>query len=172
MGLINITNSVHEDLKLAESVYSKYGFYLSKLKPAKESLAYAACSFQLNEKKIAFRVSKITPTKPGQFVSIWKRNGAGLTVPFDASDEFDFLIISSRVGDNWGQFIFPKSELIRNGVISKSAGGGKRGIRVYTPWDKLLNRQAEKTQSWQIRYFLALNQLDIDLHEKLNRYLL
>lgn len=93
-------------------------------------------------------------------MSIWKRSAEGLTVPYDSADDFDFLIISSRTGDNWGQFIFPKFALVNNGIISKLGNGGKRGIRVYVPWDRMLNKQAEKTRTWQINYFQAFNQID------------
>lgn len=29
-------------------------------------------------------------------------------------------------------------------------------MRVYPPWDKAINRQAQKTQKWQIDYFLEI----------------
>ena len=157
------------DLELArELVYDQLGFKLTNLEFAKESLEYGACSFQLNQKKIEYRPAKRTPTNPGQFESIWKRSAEGLTVPFDSSDDFDFLVISSRTGDDWGQFIFPKAVLVNYGVVSKSGLGGKRGIRVYAPWDMELNKQAEKTQSWQCKCFLTLNQLTPNLSMALN----
>jgi hypothetical protein len=34
--------------------------------------------------------------------------------------------------------------------------GGKRAIRVYPPWDKAESRQAEKTQKWQLEYFVEI----------------
>lgn len=90
---MRIINTAKSDFELAkELIYDQFGFKLINLKLAKESLEYAACSFQLNEKKIEYRASKITPTKPRQFVSIWKRNAERLTVPYDSSDDFDFLV--------------------------------------------------------------------------------
>jgi hypothetical protein len=77
-------------------VYDKCGFDLTNLKQNVESKEYGACSFNLNEKTIQQRVSKITPTKTGQFVTIWKRNKNAITEPFDISDDFDFVIITSR----------------------------------------------------------------------------
>ena len=47
-------------------------------------------------KKIQHRVSKITPTKNGQFVTLWKRNQNGITEPFDINDEIDFIIITVK----------------------------------------------------------------------------
>ncbi|HLO52782.1 MAG TPA: MepB family protein [Saprospiraceae bacterium] len=135
-----------------------------------ESKEYGACTFELNGKKIEQRISKITPTKTGQFVTIWKRNKEGITEPFDISDDFDFIIITSKSGDNFGQFIFPKSVLADKGIITRNGKIGKRGIRVYPPWDFATNKQALKTQSWQTKYFLTIkndSSNDFDLAKKL-----
>lgn len=164
-------NSIHSDLKaVKELVYDKCGFDLTDLKQNLESVEYGACSFGLNGKTIQHRVSKITPTKTGQFVTIWKRNKDGKTEPFDILDDIDFIIITSKSGDNFGQFIFPKSVLADNGIITKNGKEGKRGIRVYPPWDITTNKQAIKTQSWQTKYFLTIkkdNSTDLDLTKKL-----
>lgn len=40
--------------------------------------------------------------------------------------------------------------------MSKNGEGGKRAIRVYPPWDKTINQQAQKTQKWQLEYFLGI----------------
>lgn len=45
------------------------------------------------------------------------------------------------------------SVLVDKGIITGKNKEGKRGIRVYPPWDKPNNKQAIKNQSWQIRYF-------------------
>ena len=58
------------------------------------------------------------------------------------------------------------------GIISKNGENGKRGIRVYPPWDIVTNKQAEKTQSWQHKYFVAIsndNSNDFYLIKKLIR---
>jgi hypothetical protein len=160
-----VINSFHKDLKIVkELVYDKCGFELKDLKINAESVEYGACSFTLNGKVIQHRVSKITPTKTGQFVTIWKRNKEGITEPFDISDDLDFIIITSKSGGNFGQFIFPKSVLAEKGIISKIGKEGKRGIRVYPPWDVVTNKQAEKTQNWQIKYFFTIkNEHSTDL---------
>ena len=41
-------------------------------------------------------------------------------------------------------------------VFSTKGMGGKRAIRVYPPWESNLNRQAQKTQEWQTKYFLDM----------------
>ncbi len=147
---------MHNDLQIIkERVYDKLNFEFKNLKPHSEGVEYGACSFELNRLKIEHRVSKITPTKTGQFVTIWKRNEQGITAPFDISDDIDFIIITAKRDDNIGQFVFPKSLLADKGIISQSGKDGKRGIRIYPPWDEVRNKQAEKTQNWQINYFFT-----------------
>ncbi|WP_423147072.1 MepB family protein [Rubrolithibacter danxiaensis] len=165
-------NSLYSDLKVVkELVYDKCGFGLSNLTLNSESVEYGACSFELDGQKIEHRVSKITPAKTGQFVSIWKRNKKGVTEPFDVSDNIDFIAITSKSGDTIGQFIFPKSVLADKGIISQNGKGGKRGIRVYPSWDVTANRQAEKTQIWQTAYFLIIK-CDTSVHLDLARKIL
>jgi hypothetical protein len=65
---------------------------------------------------------------------------------------------------NVGVFIFSKATLLKQGVLSHQSIGGKRGIRIYPPWDLTSNKQAHKTQAWQIDYFVELsNEGEIDL---------
>lgn len=143
--------------QIKELVYDKCGFILTNYKANTESAEYEACSFNLNENKIIFRSSKITPLKTGQFVAIWKRNANGTTEPLDVLDDFDFLIITTKTNNNFGQFIFPKSVLVNKGIITHNNKTGKRGIRVYPPWDKTENKQSVKTQNWQIKFFISMN---------------
>jgi hypothetical protein len=103
---------------------------------------------------IRFRVAKITPTKVGQFVTLWQRIGDGSTQPYGVSDPVDLFVISTRKGNNFGQFVFPKHVLLHQNIVSNKGEGGKRAIRVYPPWDKPTSHQAQKTQKWQSEYFL------------------
>lgn len=139
-----------------ELVYDKWGFELTNLKLNSESAEYGACTFELDGQKMVHRVSKITPKKAGQFVTIWKRNSHGVTEPFDSTDDFDYIAITAKSGDNIGQFIFPKAVLADKGIITQNGKGGKRGIRVYPKWDTVTNKQAEKTQNWQTNYFITI----------------
>ncbi len=164
-------NSFHNDLKVVkELVYDQCGFHLTNFQLHSESVEYGACSFELDGRTIQHRVSKITPTKTGQFVTIWKRNKRGITEPFNILDNIDFIIITSKSGDNFGQFIFPKSVLADNGIITRNGKEGKRGIRVYPPWDIPTNKQSEKTQHWQTNYFVTIkndSQTDLSLAKEL-----
>ena len=149
--------TIHNDLLLAkEHLYDKFGFECSLLEKAKESADYGAYSFTLNQKSILFRTAKITPTKIGQFVTLWKRIDKGPIQPYYFTDPIDLIVISVRKENRVGQFVFPKSVLCEKGIISTSNKEGKRAIRVYPPWDKAINKQAQKTQQWQLDYFLEI----------------
>lgn len=157
---------LHNDFLISKTlVYDKCGWICSVPIIEKESTEYGACSFKINELSIKFRVSKTTPTKIGQFVTVWKRSIKGKIEPFDISDDIDFVIISSRKDTNFGQFIFPKSILLEKGIISTNDIEGKRGFRVYLPWDNPINKQAQNTQKWQLDYFLEIlndDELNLD----------
>ena len=166
------SESFESDLQFAEkSVYNKCCFQLQNLVWNSESANYGACFFELNNYKIQYRVANITPTKIGQFVAIWKRNNQGITAPFDVLDSLDFLIISVRDSENFGQFIFPKSVLVSKGIVSQNAKGGKRGIRVYAPWDKPTSKQAIQTQAWQVPFFVEIKENSLIDLEKIKRIL-
>lgn len=145
-----------KDLQDAQiRIYVPCGLSLQHFIPEAESQEYSACSFTLNGHRIQFRSSKITPTKIGQFVTFWKRFGSGPIMPVDAADTFDFLIVNVRTINQFGQFIFPKEVLLTQGYISKNGIGGKRAMRVYPSWDKPDSKQAIKTQTWQLQYFIV-----------------
>jgi hypothetical protein len=157
-ALITI-KTVHNDFYISKRLlYDQCGFELTEPIAESESSEYGACHFKLNGHEIKFRVSKITPTKTGQFVTIWKRDEQGVTRPFSETDELDFFIICSRSNENFGVFMFPKALLVEKGIITGKGKEGKRGIRVYPPWDKPTSKQAEKTQGWQTRYFFSIHQ--------------
>jgi hypothetical protein len=72
--------TIHDDFYVAKSLlYDKCGFNLTEPTAETESSEYGACHFKLNGNEIQFRVSKITPAKTGQFVTIWKRDEHGVT---------------------------------------------------------------------------------------------
>ncbi len=162
---------IHPDLLLAkELVYDKCSLAFSNLNAEIESAEYGAFTFRINHFSVKFRVAKTTPTKTGQFVTIWKRIANGSIAPFDYSDELNIIIICAKNNLNFGQFIFPKSVLLEKGIISDHNKEGKRGMRVYPPWDKVANKQAEKTQKWQLDYFLEIpmdKTIDLTRAEKL-----
>jgi hypothetical protein len=67
-------------------------------------------------------------------------------------------------------FIFPKSIAIEKGIVTNGNKEGKRAIRVYPPWDVTTSKQAQKTQKWQLDYFLKIWQdqtMDLNLAKTL-----
>jgi hypothetical protein len=147
-------NSILIDTK--NSLYDKCSFELSNIEIEKESSEYAAHRFEINNLKILFRQAKITPTKVGQFVTLWKRaKDKDPIEPFEITDTINLFVINVKTEKRFGQFVFPKSVLIEKGIVSDKKEG-KRAIRVYPPWDKTENKQAQKTQKWQLDYFLEI----------------
>lgn len=139
-----------------KQVFDKCGFELNNFVLEKESNEYGACQFELNENKIIFRVGKITPTKTGQFVTLWKRIGKGPIQPFDITDAIAFFVISTKTENRLSQFVFSKALLLQQGVLTSDLKEGKRAIRLYPPWDKPDSKQAQKTQKWQLDSFLEI----------------
>ena len=152
---------IHNDLlSLQKLVFDKYGFEYTTPLMEEESKEYGAYLFELNSLAVRFRVSKITATKVGQFVTLWKRNKNGPIEPFDIGDALDLVIISTRTSTHFGHFVFPKAVLSEQGIITVNGKEGKRAMRVYPPWDITTNKQAQKTQKWQLNYFIDLSNID------------
>ncbi len=146
----------HNFLIAKKIIYDKCSFNYTYPKLEEENIKYGANTFNLNNLFVKARTAKITPTKTGQFVTLWKRSKKGNTEPHDVLDPFDIFVINLQKDNLFGQFIFPKSALCKYGIISNGENKGKRGIRVYPPWDKTTSIQAKKTQKWQLNYFLEI----------------
>ncbi|MGW6024782.1 MepB family protein [Streptomyces sp. NPDC055099] len=152
------STAAHKDLAAAKAlVYDPCGFTCSLPVPEVESAEYAAHEFTLDGRPVRFRAAKTTPTKVGQFVTVWKRSKAGPIAPFDAADPVDLFVVSTREHGHFGQFVFPKDALRVRGVVSEDGAGGKRAFRVYPPWVVTTNRQAGRAQAWQADFFLRLH---------------
>jgi len=152
-------DELNENLTTVKTkVYDKLSLDISHLKNELEGREYDACQFVLNGSKIICRSSKTTPKKVGQFVTFWRRDGNGITEPFDEQDDIDFYVINSKSEGRMGQFVFPKSALRTHGILTSKGKGGKRGFRVYPAWDEAQNKQAQKTQSWQLKYFYEIGE--------------
>lgn len=163
------TNKIFSEIQLLNnSIFKVCGQPLENLETEKESQEYFAHNFELNTRKVTFRMAKITPTKTGQFVTIWKRNENGITVPHNVDDGFEFYLIATRQAERFGVFIFNKTILSENRILTSKKGEGKRGIRVYPNWSVTANKQAQKTQNWQTKYFVEIwNETDINKAKKL-----
>ncbi|MFC5470910.1 MepB family protein [Cohnella suwonensis] len=151
------SDTIHSDLLTTKDlVYNTCRFDCSQPLLEAQNAEYGAYVFNLNALAIRFRVAKITPTKVGQFVTLWEKKEDGPIQPYDVSDPVDFFVISTRKGSKFGQFIFPKAVLCDQDIVSNKGRGGKRAIRIYPPWDNPTSRQAQKTQIWQLKYFLEI----------------
>lgn len=145
--------------KLQELLFSPLGLIISNLHQEPECEDYFGFNFQLNHFQIKFRKAKVTPTKTGQFVTLWKRNTISKeTEPFTSEDSSDFYLILTETPENFGFFLFTKDILIKNQILSTDFKEGKRGFRVYPDWDIPQNKQATKTQNWQTQFFIDCSQ--------------
>lgn len=148
----------HEDFLAAKKlVYEPNGLICQNISIQAESQEYSALDFEINNIRIKFRVAKITPTKIGQFVTLWKRDHYGITVPYDLADQVDLFVISVRDSNHFGHFVFPKNILHKHGYVSSQNMGGKRAMRVYPPWVVANNPQAIKTQAWQLAHYFEIS---------------
>ena len=151
-----VSEDIPKDLILIQEIlFDTCNFKITQPILETESSEYGACTFSLNDLSVLFRIAKITPTKTGQFVTLWKRINQGPIQPFDSADPIDLFIISARKENSLGLFIFPKSVLISKEIISDKIEG-KRAIRIYPPWDITTSKQAQKTQKWQLDYFIEI----------------
>ena len=174
MSLVTIDQctKIHPSLaSIFEKIYAPNLLVMTNLITEPESAEYYACTFTLNDMHIKFRVAHVTPTKVGQFVTLWKRDATGGPIkPFDLADAIDFVVITVQSGNNHGQFIFSKMVLFDKGIFSKDGKGGKRAFRIYPSWNIADNAQAKKSQAWQLNYFLLTpldGQIDMSRVKKL-----
>lgn len=162
---------MNTDLKIVkDAVYDKCNFNFTDLTINVESKEYEACQFKLNGMVMLCRNSKITPKKVGQFVTFWKRNEENIIEPYNYLDNINFYIVNVRKENKLGQFVFPKNLLIKQGILSSEAKDGKRGFRIYPSWDIVKNKQAERTQKWQMKFFYIVNN-DIDFNHVKKLYI-
>lgn len=155
--------------QIYKQIYQACRLEVSSLVTEPEGAAYEACRFQLNGLSVISRAAKITPKKEGQFVTFWKRNNEGITKPFHEIDDFDCYVINVAKDNRLGQFVIPKTILIDKGIVKTFKKDGKRGFRVYPPWDMPSNVQALKSQKWQLEYFYQIDD-DPDFDKVLELY--
>jgi hypothetical protein len=144
-------------LAVKERVYDPGGFVCSGLSAEAEGAAYGAHAFALDGLAVRARVAKLTPTKSGLFVTVWKRLGDGSIQPFDQGDGIDVLVVTAREGAHFGHFAFPAEVLYRQGVFASAAGAGKRAFRMYPPLSVTSSAQAARTATWQRPHFLPMD---------------
>ncbi|APA68535.1 MepB family protein [Janthinobacterium sp. 1_2014MBL_MicDiv] len=124
--------------------------------PEAESADYGAGRAELHGLRLVLRIARTTPTKIGQFFTVWKRPHPGAAIaPLDDGDAVDAVIVAVADGGRHGYFIFSRAVLLERGVMSRAGMGGKRALRVYAPWCVPASSQAQRTQRWQGACFVA-----------------
>lgn len=148
--------------------YDVCGFKVTNFIVENEGVEYYAHFYCLENKNIRFRIAKKTPTKTGWFVVMWKRKD-NVIVPYDYVDQVDFFVINVVNQSKIGQFVFPQSVLLERGVFSIDSKGGKRAMRVYSPWDGTQSVQATRTKKWQEQYFVDMSFKNAETIERIKK---
>ena len=167
--MLTTENSNNQINEIINQVYKKCSLIISNFKIETESKEYNACQFNLNDLQIICRSSKITPKKVGQFVTFWKREINQPIAPFDENDTFDFFVVNIENKKQLGQFVFPKSLLVKKGIISTANKKGKLAFRVYPAWNVTESKQAIASQKWQLNCFYEITE-NMDLKRVIDLY--
>ncbi|PJZ24882.1 MepB protein [Leptospira hartskeerlii] len=158
----SILNTLPPNLVEVNSLFSENcNIKIKDYQIEKESSDYNAALFNLDKKQVIFRLAKITPKKIGMFVTLWKRNRKGITSPFHKGDNIDLVIVEVRKANQIGHFVFSQAILIEKGIITSNKEG-KRGFRIYPPWELPSNNQAAASQLWQSHYFFERSKVNRD----------
>lgn len=155
-------------LKQQSKLLKALDIELLNLRP-EEGDEYFAHRYELSRKQVAFRIAKKTPKKAGLFVTTWKRNPNNKIEPYSDNDNLDFISIGIVESSKIGLFVFPKTALIRNKILSSIKHKGKLGFRVYTPSDEPSSLQAIKTQNWQCNYFIDITDTTTENCQKIQQ---
>ncbi|WP_084697609.1 MepB family protein [Glaciibacter superstes] len=126
--------------------------------PETQSSDYESGMVLLESGLWRIRTGRITPTKPGAFVAVWRRLDDGSTVPFGADDPAVGLHVFVEEQDHFGVFQFAAEQLASLGISQTEQSPGKRGFRVYPSWSTGLNRQAARSQKAQSPAFRDLTE--------------
>lgn len=140
---------------------------IKKVHEESQNSEYEGVILAINGHSYRSRLAKLTPKKVGYFVAFWEKNATNQNQAFDMANSPDKLIISIMDGDLKGQFVFPKSILVKQGILGNVHAKGKMAMRVYPAWLDQLNPTASKTQKWQGEYFIDLSS-EVD-HNKINQ---
>ena len=171
---------------LLKDVFLPAGYELTsdvELDIVPENSKYSAFNFSLNNQRIIFRKAKVTPDRPGAFVTVWQRPESPIDnnnkpIPLK-STQLDYLFVrvqkhGEAVKKRDGFFVFPVSVLIKKSIVTLENGKGKTGFRVFPAWSadrgtngmKVFSDSGKKSQAWQLPYFVEIdknNFVDKDL---------
>lgn len=142
-----------------------------QIDPIPENSKYCAMSFSIRDDDIIYRKGKVTPDRPGAFLTLWQRPDKTSTCnkPIALkSNQLDFLMIEvseiQKETPRSGIFLFPKKILINKKILSANGNRGKTAFRVFPPWSsdrghigmKVFSDSGKKTQKWQLPFFVEI----------------
>lgn len=140
-----------------ESYRLRSGLAPSNIIPEEQNSDYESGRVEIDSGNWRIRTARITPTKPGAFVAVWRRSASGETQPFESTDACDGLMVFVEDGSKFGVFTFTHAQLVELGIVHSDHALGKRGFRVYPSWCTNLNAQATRTQHSQAGAFTELS---------------
>lgn len=143
-------------LVVVDRLLAGLGLVASSFAPEPTNADYGAATCEVGGLTVRLRSGRVTPTKAGLFVAHWRRADDGSTEPFDAKGSTDLLVVTAVESDQVGAFLFPRSTLLDQGVLSGAAAPGRRGFRLYPRWSLTTSAQARRTQRWQDEFFVTL----------------
>lgn len=139
---------------------------ISDIVHQREGDEYGAVRFQLNGTTALFRHAKHTPTKIGQFVTLYKRETSRSEIaPIDQIDGIRCVFVLADDDPRFGMFVLGSSLLAKMDIFSVGSRGGKRAFRVYGPWTEPTANQAVKTKAWQCAQFAELTDRETGMHQ-------
>ncbi|RZU62765.1 MepB family protein [Zhihengliuella halotolerans] len=125
--------------------------------PEEQNSDYESGIVDINGEHWRIRTARITPTKAGAFVAVWRRNADGETEPFPADEAVSGLMVFVVDGHRRGCFRFTSERLAELGITRGNRSPGKRGFRLYPSWCEDLNPTAARAQAAQASSFSVLN---------------
>lgn len=155
---------MQQSVKLIKEVVAAIGNHeMDDLIQEEQNSEYEGVRFNLLNQTYRSRLAKSTPKKQGYFVVFWDKDDKDKNQPFSYLSSPDRVIVTVMDNEKVGQFIFPKTVLHKQGILSSEISKGKMAIRVYPSWISNLNPSAAKTQKWQVEYFVDLShKMDLD----------
>ncbi|MFL2076989.1 MepB family protein [Marinilactibacillus psychrotolerans] len=155
---------MQQSVKLIKEVVAAIGNHeMDDLIQEEQNSEYEGVRFNLLKQTYRSRLAKSTRKKQGYFVVFWEKDNMDKNQPFTYLSSPDRVIVTVMDNEKIGQFIFPKTVLHKQGILSSEISKGKMAIRVYPSWISNLNPSAAKTQKWQVEYFVDLShKMDLD----------
>lgn len=149
---------MEKSIKLTNTLLSCMGGHeITSITEEKQNSEYKGFSFSVYEHTYRSRLAKLTAKKKGYFVAFWEKDINNRNQAYSYDESPNKIVISVIDNERKGQFIFPKSVLLQQGVLRSETSKGKMAMRVYPSWEQELNSSAEKSQKWQMKYFIDVS---------------